>query len=135
MSQGDFAGGVDGVTRLEVVGAVEHHVGIGHQGRQRLRIGALHASIDVHVGIDRRDRCPRRVGLGRTHVGQPVRDLALQVGEIDLVGVDQRDAADAGAAEVQRHRRPQAAGTDHQRTRAQQALLALDADLVEQHVA
>ena len=62
-------------------------------------------------------------------------DLALQVGEVDAVVVDDRDAADAGRAEVQRHRRAEAAGADHQRVRGEQPPLALDADVVEQEVA
>ena len=64
-----------------------------------------------------------------------MRDLALQVGEVDLVVIGQRDAPDAGAAEVQRHRRAKPAGTDDQRVRRQQALLPFDADFLEQDVA
>ena len=62
-------------------------------------------------------------------------DLALQVGEVDLVVVDQGDPADAGRAEVERHRRAEAAGADHQRVGGSEALLAFDADVVEQDVA
>jgi hypothetical protein len=62
-------------------------------------------------------------------------DLPLQVRQIDRVAVDQRDAADAGAAQVQRRRRTQAAGADDERVRRAQTLLALDTDLVEQDVA
>ena len=63
-----------------------------------------------------------------------VRNLPLQIGQLDGVVVDDRDPADAGRAEVQRHRRPEAAGADDQRMRRQQPALALDADLVEQDV-
>ena len=77
----------------------------------------------------------RRLGFCMAHPGQVVRDLALQVGEVDMVGIDQREMADAGAAQVQRHRRAEAAGADDERTRTQQTLLAFDADLVEQDVA
>jgi hypothetical protein len=47
----------------------------------------------------------------------------------------QRDAADAGAGQVQRRRRAQAAGAHHQRVAAEQPLLAFDAQLVQQDVA
>jgi hypothetical protein len=58
-----------------------------------------------------------RLGLGLADARAVVRDLALQVGEVDRVVVDQRDAADAGRAQVQRHRRAQAAGADDQGVR------------------
>jgi hypothetical protein len=41
-------------------------------------------------------------------------DLALQVGQIHRVVIDDRESADAGRAQVQRHRRAEASGTDHQ---------------------
>jgi hypothetical protein len=63
-----------------------------------------------------------------------VGDLALQVGEVYLVVIHQRDAPDAGAAQVQRHGGAQPARADHQRMGAQQTLLAFDADVVEQDV-
>ena len=44
-----------------------------------------------------------------------VQDLPLQVGEIDGVGVGDREPADAGPREVQRSRRAQPAGADDQR--------------------
>ena len=101
------------------------------------RVGALDAAARTcTLGIDApRSPAARRLGLRLADARQVVRDLALQVGEVDRVVVDQRDAADAGRAEVQRHRRAQPAGADDQRMRGQQALLALDADLVEQDVA
>ena len=51
------------------------------------------------------------------------------------VMVDQGDAADAGAAQVQGHRRAQAACANDQHMGGEQLFLAFDADLVEQDVA
>jgi hypothetical protein len=45
------------------------------------------------------------------------------------------DVADTGAAQVKRHRRPQAAGADHQGMGRKQFFLAFNADLFEQDVA
>ena len=98
-------------------------------------VGALHVHVDPHLGVDGGDRGARRLGLRGADACQRVRDLALQVGGIDMVVVDQRDAPDTGAAEVQRHRRAEAAGADDQRMRGEQLSLTLDADLVEQDVA
>ena len=61
-------------------------------------------------------------------------DLALQVGEVDLVVVAQGDAADAAGCQVERDGRAQPAGADHQRVRREQFLLAVDADLRQQDV-
>jgi hypothetical protein len=62
-------------------------------------------------------------------------NLALEVGEVDRVVVDQGQAPDARRAQVQADRRAQAAGADHERMRGKQALLPLDADFVEQDMA
>ena len=64
-----------------------------------------------------------------------MRDLALQVGQVHRVVVHQRDTAHAGRAQVQRHRRAQAARADHQGMRGEQTFLAFDADFLEQDVA
>src|SRR5690606_103495 len=61
-------------------------------------------------------------------------DLALQVGRVDMVAVGNDDPADARCGEVQRRRRAEAAGADDQDGGFEQALLRLDADLVEQNV-
>jgi hypothetical protein len=67
-----------------------------------------------------------RVGVG---------DLALQVGEVDLVVVHQRDVADAGSGQVQRDRGAQSAGADHQGVAGTDARLAVDAEFLKQDVA
>ena len=62
-------------------------------------------------------------------------DLALQVGDVDLVVVDQAQRADAGRRQIHQHRRAQPAGPDHQDTRLQQFDLPFLADLVHDDVA
>ena len=61
-------------------------------------------------------------------------DLALQVGQIDDVEVDDADGADAGGGEVERHRRAEAAGADAQHPRRLQLALPFEADLGEDQV-
>ena len=63
-----------------------------------------------------------------------VEDLALQVGEVDLVGVGQRQPPDPCGGEVERGRAAEAAGADDQRARRPQPFLPLDTDLGEQDV-
>ena len=62
-------------------------------------------------------------------------DLALQIGEIDPVVVDDADRPDTGGGQVHQHRRAEAAGADHQYARGEQLFLPLLADLVEDQVA
>src|SRR5476649_1732357 len=129
------ASAVDGVARGEVVGAVEHHVGRLHQRRQARVVGALDQRGDFDVGIDVQQRGARRFSFRYADTFRGVGDLALQIGQVDRVVVDQRDVADAGRRQVQRGRRTEAAGADDQRMPGQQFLLPFDADFVEQDVA
>ncbi len=64
-----------------------------------------------------------------------VDDLALQVGFVDDVEVDQADGADAGGGEIERERRAEAAGADAEDLRGLELLLAFHADLGQDEVA
>ena len=64
-----------------------------------------------------------------------VDDLALQVGEVDDVVVDDPERADARGGEVERGRRAEAARAEQQHLRVEQLLLALEADLRDEQVA
>ena len=130
------AGGVDGLARREVVAAVDDHVGVGDQLGQAIGVDPLVAAPSTSMrGLMSPTESAADIAFGVPIRAQVVGDLALQVGEVDAVAVDDRDPADAGGAEVQRHRRAEPAGADDQRMRREQALLALDADVVEQQVA
>src|SRR5262249_17010869 len=61
--------------------------------------------------------------------GGVVQDLALEVGVIDRVEIDEADAADTRRGEVKPERRAEPAGADEQHARRLQALLPLDSDL------
>ena len=101
----------------------------------RGRIGPLRDRLDLHLRVQRGHCFGGRRGLGLAQPLHGVGDLALQVGQLHLVVVHQRQAADAGTAQVQGDRRAQSARADHQRVRGQQPLLAFDADVIEQDVA
>jgi hypothetical protein len=98
------AGAVDGVTGGKVVGAVQDDIGLRNQVVEQAIIGAVKHRRDAHIGVDLGDGVTRRVGLGFSHARHRVRDLALQVGGIDMVVVDDRQVAHASAAQVQGHR-------------------------------
>ena len=86
-------------------------------------------------GFSAVDRLLGRVDLRDADALGVVDHLALQVGEVDDVVVDDPERADAGRREVERRRRAEAAGAEQQHLGVEQLLLALDADLVEQQVA
>ena len=62
-------------------------------------------------------------------------DLALQVGDVDDVEVDDADGAHAGRREVEHRRRAEAAGADEEHAGVQQPGLAVRADLRDEQVA
>jgi hypothetical protein len=64
-----------------------------------------------------------------------VHDLALQVGEIDVVVIAQGDVPHTAGGEVQSDRRAEPAGADHQRMRGEELLLAPLTQLREQDMA
>jgi len=70
--------------------------------------------VELDVGVERVHRRLGRLHLGPAHAGCAVGHLALQVGELDLIGVDDGDAADASTRQVEQGGCTEATGTDHQ---------------------
>ncbi len=97
------------------------------------RPGVVGDDVDVRVQPDQ--RLLGRVDLAVADAVEVVQDLALQVGGVDLVHVDDADRADPGGSEVERGRRAETAGAEQQHLGAEQLDLALDADLGEEQVA
>ena len=62
-------------------------------------------------------------------------DLALQVGQVDAVVIDDAERADPGRREVEEERRAEPAGADDEDARGEQLRLTLLADLVEDEMA
>ena len=129
-----YASAVDRVARGEVVGAIEDHIGLGNARRQADAIDSFCKWDDFYFGIDGVQRPLRRLDLRRADRVGAVEDLALQVGEVDLVGVGDCQAADAGRREVERRRAAQAARADDERMCSPQLLLALDSELGKEDV-
>ncbi len=85
--------------------------------------------IDLHVRVDRLDRILGTVDLLAAHVGRAVKDLALEVGEINRVEVNQPDAADAGGSEIEGDRGAEATRTDAEYGGGLELLLTFEGDL------
>ena len=72
--------------------------------------------------------------LGLSDVGLPVDDLALQVGLVDDVVVDDAERADAGRGEVEQRGTAEPAGADHEHLGVLESLLARHPDVGDDQV-
>ena len=86
-----------------------------------LRRQALGADIDPQAGIEAQQRRPRGLDLGLADIGHGVERLAVKVGLLDHVVIDDREAAHAGAGEILQHRTAETAGADDQHGRSGKA--------------
>jgi hypothetical protein len=88
-----------------------------------------------HFGIELRNRIAAGFDFAAADRSRHVQDLALQVGEVDRIGVDQAELADAGCGQIHRRRRAEAACADDDRVRIEKALLSLDTEFVDEDMA
>src|SRR5699024_5584045 len=90
--------------------------------------------LDSDVRVQRLDRAFRRLGLRFAEPLGRVDDLALEVGRVDGVVVDDPERADARGSEVEGGWRTEPAGADQEDARVEQLLLALLADFGDEQV-
>jgi hypothetical protein len=122
------------VARGEVVRAVENDIVFREQLFDLIAFDARRDLDDFNFRVDGVESRARRFDFPRADRVGAIEDLPLQVGEIDLVGVGQRQPADARRGEIEGRRAAEAAGADDQRGCRAQPFLPLDADLGEQDV-
>ncbi len=91
--------------------------------------------LDLHMWVEPRDRLAGALGLRRADIGGREDHLPLQVRQRHFVVVDHPERADARGGEVQKHRRAEPAGADHQNARGLELGLARAADLAQHDVA
>ena len=82
-----------------------------------------------------RDRSATGFDFAAADRSRHVQDLALQVGEVDRVCIDQGELADAGRGQIHRRRRAEPSGADDDRVRVEKTLLSLDAEFVDKDMA
>ena len=126
---------IDQVPSGEVVGAVDDHVPPVQQTQGVLRGQPSPVGDDLDVGVERPDRRGCRVHLGAAHGGTRMDDLALQVGHVDVVVVNEADRTHPGGRQVQGCRRPEPTGADEQDPGGPDALLADHPHLRHERVA
>ncbi len=69
------------------------------------------------MGIDRPRGAGGGLGFGNAHILGPVGDLALEIGEGNLIEIDHPDGADARRRQIEDNRASQPAGPHHQHPR------------------
>ena len=120
---------------LECVGAIDDQV-VG--GQQLARIGRPKGVVDRlqgQAGVESVKPVTRRLHLEAPQVRVLVEDLAIEVGALDTLIVQQADPADTRRGEVERHRRAQRPDAHHQDGGILQAALAGLADFRQDQLA
>ncbi len=118
-----LAGGKAGIGQ-QIAGG-EIIAAIGDEIVARDELGGVRRSeldlvrLDADLGVDRRDRLARALDLGHADAVAGMGDLALQVGQVDAVVIDDAERADPGRREVEEERRAEPAGADDEDPRRQ----------------
>src|SRR5207302_3062588 len=124
----------DEVTGIEVVRAVDDQVVVLDDVQDVVDVDAHRQRDHVHVRVEGPQAPGARLDLRLADVGRGVQNLALQVREVDDVTVHEPDRPHAGRGQVERRRRPEAAGADEEDLRPEERALPLLADLAQQEV-
>ena len=103
---------VDQVARREVVRPVEHDVVLADNLQRVVARQRCVVRHHLHVRVDVVQPIPGGLDLGPAHVLVAVQKLALQVGDVDHVEVDDAQRAHPGRGQVHGRRTAQPARTD-----------------------
>jgi hypothetical protein len=128
------AGVVDQVPSGEVVRTVEDDVVSADKVENVLLRQTRLVGDDLDIRIECDDRLPSRLDLGDPDPVRRVQHLALEVGVVDHVVIDDPEGAHPGSRQVQRGRRTQAPSADQQHPRLKQLPLPSLPDLRDQQV-
>ncbi len=98
------AGIVDQKLGGEIIHTVDNDI-VVVENLERVASGeSLFVHRDGHIGVQRLDFFFAREHLGASHIGSMMQHLALQVGQIHHIAVDQSDRPDARGSQIQRCR-------------------------------
>ena len=96
------AGPIQRVPRGEIVAAIQHDLGLRHQRIELIGPRPLRHLDHLDVGIESMQRTASRRRLRLPDPVGRVQHLALQVGQVDPIRIDQGQASDASAGQVKR---------------------------------
>ncbi len=97
----DHARIVDEVTRTDAIAAIDHQIIGTEQWRDVGRVQLELMIHDADRGIERFETPARHRRFGRPDAGGIEQHLALQIGFIDDIAVDQAERSDPGSRQVQ----------------------------------
>src|SRR4029077_18779688 len=83
----------------------------------------------LDLRIDVVQSIPRRLQFAPTDVLCSVKNLPLQIGQIDIVEIDDAEGPDAGGCQIKRGRRSKSSGADAQDARSFESILTLGCNL------
>ena len=132
---GDDAGVADQQPGGEIVGSVDDEVVAFEQ--RGLIVGGKSAldGSDGNEGIQAPHELRGKAGLGLARVAAAVDRLAVEIGEVGAVGIDDGHLADARTGQRRDHRRTDPARADHQHARGLEPLLPGPAELGQDDLA
>ena len=119
----------------KTVGGVDDEIGRLDQCAGILRRQAHDMPFEAHLGIEAVQRLPSRFDLRPSDIGHAVERLAMEVGDLDRVVIDQDDAADPRPHQILQHRAAEAARADHHHGGRRQAGLPFGPDLTQDRLA
>ena len=125
---------VDGVAGLEVVAAVEDEVVAAQQVDCVVRSDADLMALDGDVGVEPPDAVDGALDLRETDRHGVVDHLALEVGRVDVVVVDDGDRPDPGGCEVEQRGGAEPARADDGDAGVEQTALPLRAHRGQEQV-
>jgi hypothetical protein len=96
-----YSGVVQEIAGREVVCAVDDHVVAAHQIEHVVGIHACLVSDDLDIRVEGFDRLARRFDLRLADAFRVVDHLALKIGEVDDVVVDDAEGPDTRGCEVE----------------------------------
>ncbi len=126
---------VEQVANGQVVGAIQYQLVVGQQGIEQRLVG--HGGVGLHLkpGVEGAQGVGGGVHLVVADALIGVQHLALQVGELHLVEIDQGEPADPGHRQILAGSAAKAAGADHQHVSLLERLLPLEIERFEDDLA
>src|SRR5271156_1775353 len=126
---------VDEIARGEIVGAVHDEV-VVFQNVERVLAGEMRLeSVNLNIGVQVAQAIAGCSDFGAAYVFGAEENLALQVGGIYRVEINEADAADSSCSEIEAERGAEAAGADAQNLGLLELQLTFHADFGHDQVA
>ena len=120
---------IDEVARREVVRAVDEDVKLLGDFHGVLGVDVFGDLDDLRVRVDLTDGVLGGVDFGAADVIVSVQELSVQVGDIDVIEINDADLADTGGGKVHGEGGAEPAGPDEEYARVHQLALPHTADL------